>query len=87
MVRAGMQVRVRIADGLRPGVAVFEGKWWGAPAETAAEMNHLTASRWSPGGQPAYNECYVTVRPVDAITCSTSSATVAPASAVTPAGS
>ncbi len=82
-----MQVRVRIADGLRPGVAVFEGKWWGAPAETAAEMNHLTASRWSPEGQPAYNECYVTVRPVDAITCNRSSATVAPASAVTPAGS
>ncbi len=82
-----MAVRVRIADGLRPGVAVFEGKWWGAPAETAAEMNHLTASRWSPGGQPAYNECYVTLRPVDAKTCSTSSATVAPASAVTPAGS
>jgi anaerobic selenocysteine-containing dehydrogenase len=61
-----LEVRVRIDDGLRPGVAILEGKWWGAPAETAAEMNHLTSSRWSPEGQPAYNECYVTVRPVRA---------------------
>ena len=75
-----MAVRVRIADGLRAGVAVFEGKWWGAPAETAAEMNHLTPSRWSPEGQPAYNECYVTVRPVEAKTRSA-------ANAVTTAGS
>jgi anaerobic selenocysteine-containing dehydrogenase len=59
-----IEVRVRIADGLQPGVAVFEGKWWSAPGAATAEMNLLTASRWSPEGQPAYNECYVTLRPV-----------------------
>ncbi|MEZ5924603.1 MAG: molybdopterin-dependent oxidoreductase [Hyphomicrobiaceae bacterium] len=57
-----VEVRVRIADGLLAGIAVFEGKWWGAPGEAAAEMNLLTASRWSPEGQPAYNECFVRLR-------------------------
>ena len=45
----------------RPGVASFEGKWWENGEEDAPAMNRLTASLWSPAGQPAYNEVFVTV--------------------------
>ena len=62
-----LEVRVRIADGLGEGIAVLEGKWWSAPHETAVEMNLLTASRWSPEGQPAFNECYVRVKAVSPV--------------------
>jgi anaerobic selenocysteine-containing dehydrogenase len=54
---------LRISDGLRPGLACFEGKWWEEPG-TRQAMNALTPSRWSPAGQPAYNEVYVRVVPV-----------------------
>jgi anaerobic selenocysteine-containing dehydrogenase len=43
------------------GIAILEGKWWREPADTSAPMNRLTSSLWSPAGQAAYNETYVTV--------------------------
>jgi anaerobic selenocysteine-containing dehydrogenase len=61
---ARVHARLRVSEGLQEGVASLEGKWWSAPAETAAEMNLLTPSRWSPAGQPAYNETTVTIEPV-----------------------
>jgi anaerobic selenocysteine-containing dehydrogenase len=61
-----VHARLRVTAGLRPGVASLEGKWWSAPADTAAELNMLTPSRWSPAGQPAYNETYVRIEAVAA---------------------
>jgi len=46
---------------VRPGVATLEGKWWDGDDAAAAPMNRLSTSRWSPAGQPAYNEVFVTV--------------------------
>jgi anaerobic selenocysteine-containing dehydrogenase len=54
---------LRITDEVLPGVVAMAGKWWGAPAEVAAVANLLSASSWSPGGQPAYNDIFVTVTP------------------------
>lgn len=52
---------LRITEEVMPGVAAMSGKWWGAPADTAAVANLLSPSSWSAGGQPAYNDIFVTV--------------------------
>ena len=57
---AEIRVILAVSDAVRPGVATLEGKWWDGD-ETSAPMNRLSASRWSPAGQPAYNEVFVTV--------------------------
>ena len=54
---------LKLSEGVRPGIASFEGKWW-AEDEPRHLTNSLTPSRWSPGGQPAFNEVYVRVEPV-----------------------
>lgn len=59
--RASLRLALRVNAGVRRGLAVLQGKWWGWPEETAAPMNRLSPSRWSPQGQPAYNETYVTI--------------------------
>ena len=46
---------------VRPGVVSLPGKWWRHPADTSAVANLLTPSLWSPGGQPAYNDTFVSV--------------------------
>lgn len=48
---------------MRAGILSLEGKWWDGDDPAAAAMNRLTASAWSPAGQPAYNETYVTAEP------------------------
>jgi hypothetical protein len=60
MVRAGSHcigARISIGGTVRPGVVALEGKWWNADFA----VNGLTPPRWSPAGQPAYNEAFVTV--------------------------
>jgi anaerobic selenocysteine-containing dehydrogenase len=57
----GMRVALKVTDSIRPGLAVLEGKWWGGEEEFTAQMNRLTTSRWSPQGQPAYNETHITI--------------------------
>jgi anaerobic selenocysteine-containing dehydrogenase len=52
---------LHVTEEVRPGVTALAGKWWGTPEDTAAVANLLTASAWSPGGQPAYNDTFVTV--------------------------
>ena len=59
--RAEVLVWLRLTDAVRPGVVALPGKWWGQPADTGAVANLLTPSAWSPGGQPAYNDTFVTV--------------------------
>jgi anaerobic selenocysteine-containing dehydrogenase len=55
-----LQLQLQVSDAVRPGVAVLEGKWWEHEKPEAA-MNLVTPSLWSPGGQPAYNEVFVTL--------------------------
>lgn len=59
--RAELHAWLRVTEDVRPGVVSPPGKWWGQPAETGAVANLLTASAWSPGGQPAYNDTFVSV--------------------------
>jgi len=64
VVRSGntkMILAVKVTDTIRPGLAVLEGKWWGDEDEQSAQMNRLTAARFSPQGQPAYNDTHVTI--------------------------
>ena len=58
---ANMQLPLRVTDTIRPGCAVLEGKWWSGDADQSAEVNRLTPARWSPLGQPAYNETWITI--------------------------
>ena len=53
---------LQITDKVRPGVVALPGKWWSQPVETGAVANLLTPSAWSPGGQPAYNDTFATVK-------------------------
>jgi anaerobic selenocysteine-containing dehydrogenase len=52
---------LKVSDAVRPGILALEGKWWDGDDPAAVPMNRLTASAWSPAGQPTYNETYVTV--------------------------
>jgi anaerobic selenocysteine-containing dehydrogenase len=52
-----LALTLAVSSDLRPGCVALDGKWW----NEVAGANTLTASRWSPAGQPAYNEVFVTV--------------------------
>jgi anaerobic selenocysteine-containing dehydrogenase len=60
---ARVEAVLKVSDTLCAGVLALEGKWWDGDEPSAAAMNRLTPSVWSPAGQPAYNETYVTVEP------------------------
>ena len=59
--RGEIRVQLLVTDVIRSGAVTLVGKWWSQPRETAALSNILTPSRWSAGGQPAYNDTFVTV--------------------------
>lgn len=64
MVRNGktkMRLTVKVTDTILPGLCVLEGKWWGDDDDGNALMNRLTDARFSPQGQPAYNDTFVTI--------------------------
>ncbi len=52
---------LRVTDSINPGVVALAGKWWSIPAQTGAVANLLVDSSLSPGGQPAYNDTFVSV--------------------------
>ena len=56
-----VRAQLHVTDAVRTGVVALEGKWWSQPEETGAVANLLTASLWSAGGQPAYNDTFVAV--------------------------
>lgn len=58
-----VQAWLRVTDDIRSGVVAMTGKWWSTPGETDPVANLLSASSWSPGGQPAYNDTFVVVAP------------------------
>jgi anaerobic selenocysteine-containing dehydrogenase len=51
---------VVVTEDVRRGVATLPGRWWSADVGSAG-VNALTPDAASPGGQPAYNDTYVTV--------------------------
>ncbi len=63
--RASIHVWLRVTEDICPGVVALPGKWWGN-TDGGAAANLLTASEWSPGGQPAYNDTFIRVTQVDA---------------------
>ena len=56
-----IRASLHITDAVAPGVVALTGKWWADPPEDRAVANQLTASAWSPYGQPAYNDTFVQV--------------------------
>lgn len=62
--RGEIRAELLVTDVIRPGAVTLVGKWWSEPRETAALSNMLTPSSWSAGGQPAYNDTFVTVAAV-----------------------
>ncbi len=58
---ASLHAWLRVTDEIRSGVVALPGKWWSTPADTGAVTNLLMSGAWSPRGQPAYNDVYVTV--------------------------
>lgn len=64
--RGEIRTELQVTDVIRPGAVTLIGKWWSEPQETAALSNMLTPSSWSNGGQPAYNDTFVTVVAVTA---------------------
>jgi anaerobic selenocysteine-containing dehydrogenase len=59
--KAELVAWLRVTPDVCPGVVALPGKWWRQPVETGAVANLLTPSAWSPGGQPAYNDTFVSV--------------------------
>ncbi len=55
-----------VTDDIVAGAISVGGKWWSVPVETNVVANMLSPSLWSPGGQPAYNDTFVTVEAVAA---------------------
>lgn len=53
-----------VTDDIIPGVVALPGKWWVVGPGDGAATNSLTPAKWSPGGQPAYNDTYVTIVPL-----------------------
>jgi anaerobic selenocysteine-containing dehydrogenase len=60
--RATLRAWLQVTDAICSGVVSLAGKWWGRAEEAGAVANLLTASAWSPGGQPAFNDTFVEVR-------------------------
>lgn len=61
--RGSVRAWITVTDSMHAGVVALPGKWWGTPREIGANANLLTASRWAPHGQPAYNDTFVEVIP------------------------
>lgn len=59
-----LKALVNVTEVVRPGIISLVGKWWGADEHGGVVANLLSPSRWSPQGQPAYNETFVEVEPV-----------------------
>ena len=58
---AELRLSLKVGEQVPDGLAFLEGKWWAAAEDAAAPVNMLSDPRWSPKGQPAYNETFVTI--------------------------
>ena len=71
VVRRGdraLDLRLAISEQVLPGVVTLDSKWW----NDEAGPNILSPPSWSPAGQPAYNDVYVTVEARDKVRSSLS---------------
>jgi anaerobic selenocysteine-containing dehydrogenase len=66
--RGSVRAWLTTTDSLHAGVVALPGKWWSMPPDTAANANMLSASRWAPHGQPAFNDTFVEVIPAGGAT-------------------
>lgn len=57
--RGAVRAFARVTATIHRGTVALPGKWWNDPDR--ASVNVLTPGRWSPGGQPAYNDTFVHV--------------------------
>jgi anaerobic selenocysteine-containing dehydrogenase len=55
--------RLRLGDAVPAGTVALAGKWWSDAYSEDTVANVLSPSSWSPGGQPAFNDTFVEVRP------------------------
>ncbi|WP_083441398.1 molybdopterin-dependent oxidoreductase [Nitriliruptor alkaliphilus] len=55
-----VRARLAVSDTVVRGVAALPGKWWSADTGGGG-INALVPARWSPRGQPAYNDTEVTI--------------------------
>lgn len=62
--QAEIEVLVEVSDAVRQGTVVLEGKWWQAPDAPGAVANRLAPARWTPSGQPVYNDIFVDILPM-----------------------
>ncbi|TVQ57861.1 MAG: molybdopterin oxidoreductase family protein [Rhodobacteraceae bacterium] len=60
---AALVVVVEVTEDVRPGVVALEGKWWRTEGGPDAVANRLAPARWTPAGQPVYNDIFVDVAP------------------------
>ncbi len=60
-----LRARLEITEDIRVGVVAMEGKWWRGAEGASAVANRLAPARWSPSGQPAYNDITVEIRAAD----------------------
>lgn len=58
-VSGSLEARIEVTARVRPGVVVMEGKWWRGLDGAEAVVNRLAPARWTPSGQPAYNDIFV----------------------------
>jgi len=60
-----LRVHLTLTDEIHRRVVALPGKWWIANGGTSVTVNDLMAPAWSPAGQPAYNEVFVEVLPLE----------------------
>jgi anaerobic selenocysteine-containing dehydrogenase len=58
---AGMTAWLATTPDILPGVVALPGKWWANADNSGALASRLTPASWTPGGQPAYNDTFVTI--------------------------
>lgn len=58
---AEIEVMIEVTDCVRPGTVSLEGKWWQESGALGAVANRLAPARWTPAGQPVYNDIFVEV--------------------------
>lgn len=61
--RGQVNAQLEVSDEVIPGVATLPGKWWSQDVGGAGP-NGLTPASWTPGGEPAYNDTFVTITDV-----------------------
>ena len=61
-VRGSLAAVLSVTDSVVEGTAVLEGKYWWTSGEDGSPVsNRLAEAKWTPGGQPTFNDIFVEV--------------------------